>query len=84
MTNLFGPGLGACYAIPSQTSDAGPEDPKDTRDSADWLWVAQETAQAAARIYDDNPWMQRRRKLSAIDEAIDALKCARELVEIGG
>jgi hypothetical protein len=80
MTNVFGPGIGSCYV--SRTSDAGPEEPVDTRDWSDWLYVAQETAKAASRICDDNLWMQRRMRLSAIDEAIDALKMARELVEV--
>jgi hypothetical protein len=88
MTNLFGPGLGACYAIPSQTSDAGPADPVDTRDSADWLFEARWQTKLVDRIDDDavltdrDPLETRNAKLEAIDLAIDALRCARELVEI--
>jgi hypothetical protein len=66
-------------ALPGRASDAGPEDPIDTRDASDWLYVAQQTIQAVPLIADRDPAMQQWRQRHAIDQAIDALKCAREL-----
>lgn len=66
-------------AIPGRASDAGPVDPVDTRDASDWIYVAIQTAQAVPLIADRHPSLQRQMRLHAIDLAIDALKCAREL-----
>jgi hypothetical protein len=79
---------GATITIPGRPSDAGPVDPIDTRDSSDWLFEATWQLGLVEKIEDDAILTDRDRakvrkaKLDAIDLAIDAARCARDLVEV--
>jgi hypothetical protein len=78
----------SALTIPNRASDAGPVDPIDTRDSSDWLFEATWQLGLVKRIEEDailtdrDPAKTRKAKLDVIDLAIDALRCARELVEV--
>lgn len=76
---------GTCCArldIPARASDAGPQEPTETRDADDWAFEAYWQIRTYRRIVRDDPKVERKLKLEALDLAIDALKCAREMVEL--
>lgn len=82
MSGLFGP-VGACYALPTRTSDSGPDSTDSNMDSADWLYEARWAARDAINIERSNPEVRRKLKIEQIDRAMDALKNARRMVEEG-
>lgn len=73
------------FDTPSRASDAGPDTSNEveTRDASDWIFEARWQARIADTVERDDPKVQRKLRLEAIDLAIDALRCAKELVEVG-
>lgn len=77
--------MNAAEVLPGRSSDAGPQEPADERatwDTDDWVFEARYGLRNFQSIMRDDPKVQRKLRLEAIDLAIDALKCARELVVV--